>query len=62
MRRFDDRSMACRAQYRMAFLALNPATSPRMNFVDGINKWLIPSARPVRRIGFQLPDEGALTA
>ncbi|HWM66045.1 MAG TPA: hypothetical protein VNO35_05625 [Steroidobacteraceae bacterium] len=63
MRRFDDRIDGLRAQYRMAFLALQSGHLSQDEFVDGINKWLIPQWRALYgELASNSPDEGALTA
>jgi hypothetical protein len=63
MRRFDDRIDGLRAQYRMAFAALQSGTLSQQEFVDGINKWLLPQWRALYgELAANAPDDGSLTA
>jgi hypothetical protein len=63
MRRFDDRIDGLRAQYRMAFAALQSGSLSQENFVDGINKWLIPQWRALYgELASNAPKEGSLTS
>jgi hypothetical protein len=45
IRRFDDRMDGLRAQYRTASLALQGGQLSQDEFIDGLNKWLIPQWR-----------------
>jgi hypothetical protein len=63
MRRFDDRIDGLRAQYRMAFAALQSGALSQQDFVDGINKWLLPQWRALYgELAANAPDDGSLTA
>jgi hypothetical protein len=43
--RFDDRIDGLRAQFRMAFTALQDGDLSQRDFIDGVNRWLIPQWR-----------------
>jgi hypothetical protein len=45
LNRFDDRIDGLRAEFRMAFTALQYGDLSQRNFEDGINRWLIPQWR-----------------
>jgi len=45
IRRFDDRMDGLRTQYRTASLALQGGQLSRDEFIEGLNKWLIPQWR-----------------
>jgi hypothetical protein len=45
IRRFDDRMDGLRTQYRTASLALQGGQLSREEFIDGLNRWLIPQWR-----------------
>jgi hypothetical protein len=63
MRRFDDRIDGLRAQYRMAFAALQSGNLSQEEFVDGINKWLIPQWRALySELASNAPEEGSLSS
>jgi hypothetical protein len=63
MRRFDDRIDGLRAQYRMAFAALQSGSLSQDEFVDGLNKWLIPQWRALYgELASNAPKEGSLTS
>ncbi len=63
MRRFDDRIDGLRAQYRMAFASLQSGALSQQEFVDGINKWLLPQWRSLYgELAANAPDDGSLTA
>ena len=63
MRRFDDRIDGLRAQYRMASAALQSGELSQQEFVDGINKWLLPQWRALySELAANAPDDGSLTA
>jgi hypothetical protein len=63
MRRFDDRIDGLRAQYRMAFAALQSGSLSQEEFVDGIHKWLIPQWRALfGELAAAAPDDGSLTS
>ena len=49
IQRFDDRMDGLRAQYRSASLALQWGQLSRDDFIDGLNKWLIPQWRTLDR-------------
>jgi hypothetical protein len=49
LERFDARIDGLRAQYRMAFAALQYGTLSREDFVDGLNRWLIPQWQALHR-------------
>jgi hypothetical protein len=42
---FDDRIRGLRAQFRMAFTALQHGDLSREDFIDGVNRWLVPQWR-----------------
>ena len=61
MRRFDDRIDGLRTQYRMAFAALQSGDLSQQEFVDGIQKWLIPQWRALyRELTLNAPADGSL--
>lgn len=63
MRRFDDRIDGLRAQYRMASAALQSGELSQQDFVDGINKWLLPQWQALyRELATNAPDDGSVTA
>ena len=63
MHRFDDRIDGLRTQYRMAFAALQSGDLSQQEFVDGIQKWLIPQWRALyRELALNAPANGSLTS
>jgi hypothetical protein len=63
MRRFDDRIDGLRAQYRMAFAALQSGALSQQEFVDGIHKWLLPQWQALySELAANAPADGSLTA
>jgi hypothetical protein len=63
MRRFDDRIDGLRAQYRMASAALQSGNLSQEEFVDGINKWLIPQWHALYgELSSNVPQDGSLTS
>jgi hypothetical protein len=45
LKRFDDRIDGLRAQYRMAFQALQSGSLSQPDFIEGIDRWLLPQWR-----------------
>jgi hypothetical protein len=63
IQRFDDRMEGLRAQYRTASLALQWGQLSRDDFIDGINKWLIPQWRSLySELTFNRPKDGTLAS
>jgi len=63
VQRFDDRMEGLRAQYRTASLALQWGQLSRDDFIDGINKWLIPQWRSLySELTFNRPADGTLAS
>jgi hypothetical protein len=61
--RFDDRIDGLRAQFRMAFSALQTGELPQDDFIDGVDKWLIPQWRALyAELATNAPDDGSLDA
>ena len=60
---FDDRMDGLRAQYRTASLALQWGQLSQDEFIDGLNKWLIPQWRALyTELGARRTTDGALAA
>jgi hypothetical protein len=63
VQRFDDRMEGLRAQYRTASLALQWGQLSRDDFIDGINKWLIPQWRSLySELTLNRPADGTLAS
>jgi len=63
IRRFDDRMDGLRTQYRTASLALQGGQLSRDEFIDGLNKWLIPQWRALySELAASRPAGGTLAA
>jgi hypothetical protein len=63
MHRFDDRIDGLRAQFRMAFSALQSGELSQDDFIDGVDKWLIPQWRALySELATAAPDDGSLNA
>ena len=63
VRQFDDRMDGLRAQYRTASLALQSGKLSRGEFIDGINKWLIPQWQALdSELAATRPTPGSLAA
>lgn len=63
IQRFDDRMDGLRAQYQTASLALQGGQLSRDDFIDGINKWLIPQWRSLySEMTFNRPKDGTLAS
>jgi hypothetical protein len=63
IQRFDDRMDALRAQYRTASLALQWGQLSREDFIDGINKWLLPQWRSLdNELTLNRPADGTLAS
>jgi hypothetical protein len=63
LQRFDDRMDGLRAQYRTASLALQWGQLSRDDFIDGINKWLIPQWHSLySELTFNRPADGTLAS
>lgn len=63
VQRFDERMDGLRTQYRTASLALQWGQLSREDFIDGINKWLIPQWRSLySELTFNRPAEGTLAS
>lgn len=63
IQRFDDRMDGLRAQYQTASLALQGGQLSRDDFIDGINKWLIPQWRSLYgEMTFNRPKDGTLAS
>lgn len=63
VRQFDDRMDGLRAQYRTASLALQSGKLSRDEFIDGINKWLIPQWQALdSELAASRPTPGSLAA
>lgn len=63
VQRFDDRMDGLRAQYRTASLALQWGQLSRDDFIDGINKWLIPQWRSLySELTLNRPADGTLAS
>jgi len=63
VRRFDDRMDGLRAQYRTASLALQSGKLSQDEFIDGLNKWLIPQWRALdSELAATRPTPGTLAA
>ena len=62
--RFDDRIDGLRAQFRIAFTALQYGDLSRADFIDGANRWLIPQWRTLYKdlAADMRPDEELHTA
>jgi hypothetical protein len=59
--RFDDRIDALRTECRTAFLALQTGDLPQQDFIDGINRWLIPQWRALyKELAANPPAAGSL--
>lgn len=63
LRRFDDRIDGLRAQYRTASIALQWGQLSQDEFVDGLNKWLIPQWRALySELASSPHEDGSLTS
>jgi hypothetical protein len=63
LQRFDDRMDGLRAQYRTASIALQGGQLSRAEFIDGLNKWLIPQWRSLySELASSANDDGSLTS
>jgi hypothetical protein len=63
IRQFDERMDGLRAQYRNASLALQAGKLSQDEFIDGINKWLIPQWRTLdSELATTRPTPGTLAA
>ena len=63
LQRFDERMDGLRAQYRTASIALQGGQLSHDEFVDGLNKWLIPQWRALySELASSPHDDGSLTS
>jgi len=63
IRQFDERMDGLRAQYQSASLALQGGQLSRGEFIDGLNKWLIPQWRTLdKELAATRPAAGSLAA
>ena len=63
VRQFDERMDGLRAQYRTAALALQSGNLSRDEFIDGLNKWLLPQWRTLDgELAGTQPAPGTLAA
>jgi hypothetical protein len=61
LRRFDDRIDGLRAQYRMAFQALQTGSLSQQDFAEGIDRWLLPQWRTLyNELASSRPEDGSL--
>jgi hypothetical protein len=59
--RFDDRMDGLRAQYRMAFYALQTGSLSQQNFAEGIDRWLLPQWHTLyNELASSRPEDGSL--
>jgi hypothetical protein len=61
LKRFDDRIDGLRAQYRMAFQALQSGSLSQQDFIQGVNRWLLPQWRTLYgELASTTRDDGSL--
>jgi hypothetical protein len=61
LRRFDDRIDGLRAQYRMAFQALQTGALSQQAFAEGIDRWFLPQWRTLyNELASNRPEDGSL--
>ncbi|MFL6605452.1 MAG: hypothetical protein ACJ8R9_29525 [Steroidobacteraceae bacterium] len=61
LRHFDDRMDGLRAQFRMAFYALQTGSLPQQDFAAGIDRWLLPQWRTLyNELASSRPEDGSL--
>jgi hypothetical protein len=61
LKRFDDRIDGLRAQYRMAFQALQSGSLSQPDFTEGIDRWLLPQWRTLYdELASTRPEDGSL--
>jgi hypothetical protein len=61
LQRFDDRIDGLRAQYRMAFQALQSGNLSQPDFIKGIDRWLLPQWRTLYgELASNRPEDGSL--
>jgi hypothetical protein len=63
LKRFDDRMDGLRAQYRMAFQALQSGSLSQADFIEGIDRWLLPQWRTLYgELVSITPEDGSLAS
>jgi hypothetical protein len=61
LKRFDERIDGLRAQYRMAFAALESGSLSQQDFIEGLDRWLLPQWRALdAEIASNAPEDGSL--
>lgn len=61
LKRFDERIDGLRAQYRMAFAALQSGSLSQQDFIEGLDRWLLPQWRALdAEIASNRPEDGSL--
>jgi hypothetical protein len=61
LRRFDERIDGLRAQYRMAFAALQSGSLSQDAFIEGLDRWLLPQWRTLYgELGSKTLEDGSL--
>jgi hypothetical protein len=61
LKHFDDRIDGLRVQYRMAFSALQFGSLSQPDFIEGIDRWLLPQWRALyRELASNTRDDGSL--
>jgi hypothetical protein len=61
LKRFDERIDGLRAQYRMAFAALQSGSLSQQDFIEGLDRWLLPQWRALYgELGSNRPADGSL--